>query len=140
MSNIKTNLIYHVFPVKGNSIWLKNIEWLMKYSDNLRIFDRVIVSICIEHLTGEEYYKQLGKHYDLSFRDLKTHLDEDYIKSVFPEHKNIEFYFYENDPTIGEIYTFRDALKRVNSQNKNEITDRSNKINGILLLVFGLVF
>ena len=110
---MRKTLLYHVFPVKGNDVWIKNINWLKEYSNDFKIFDRLIISVCIEKNSKDDYERLVGKHYDLGQRDLVTHTDEDYIKSFFPKDADIQF--YENDPTIGEIYTFRDMLEKVYS-------------------------
>ena len=85
LGNMKKTLLYHVFPVKGNDVWIKNINWLKEYSNDFKIFDRLIISVCIEKNSKDDYKKLIGKHYDLGQRDLVTHTDEDYIKSFFPK-------------------------------------------------------
>ena len=35
---MKKTLLYHVFPVKGNDVWIKNINWLNNEENFLNEF------------------------------------------------------------------------------------------------------
>ena len=94
---MKTNLIYHIAPFRGNEVWIKNIQCLLKY---IRIFNnKKIVNVA----TGENCHN----------------LEE--VKKYFAGY-DAEFITTPNNPELRETASFIKLLEKVYSLDSGEIT------------------